>query len=332
MMGRDHLKVMVVNDPHISDYPPESRRDKFPDTPLGKVEQAVQIALKYKPDVVIFTGDHFHFKYAERTKYSTTRRYAELIKQMPGHRRTLIGNHDVPYDKPDRWVKQPISVLIDSGALSFFGGDYEVNEEVFTKGDLKVRFKGIHYYKGQNEEDLLFIERGDEDWLVSVTHMDLFPLDTLSYDGAGVVHYESVKDGPSDVVINGHIHDDLGIVRMGSTTFVNVGNLLRGSISESDLSRTPKIAFLIFMKDELKTFEIPLEVAPPHEVFQVVKNLTRKNRKKEMESFVKIFGSTSEEGSEEFDYGKVLDAMDLEPEIRIKVDNYIEDAKALARG
>jgi len=330
-MSKDYFSVLVVNDPHISDYPPESRRDSFPDTPLSKVAQAVAYARKYNPDLTVFTGDHFHFKHAERTKYGTTRKYSELLKQIPGLRRTIIGNHDVPYDKPDRWVRQPLGYLIESGALEFFGGDYELNDEVFEKAGMKIRFWGMHYYKGQGANDLNQIKRGDEDYLVAVTHMDMFPRDTMSYSGAGVVHYEDV-DSPADVILNGHIHDDMGIVQLGSTMFVNPGNLLRGSISESDLTRTPKVTFLIFSKEDgVKAFELKLNVAPAAEVFEVVRKDVRKSREKEMKEFVRIFGETEGSGST-FSLESYLSSLEtLDPEVRRVTEEYIERAKATAR-
>lgn len=328
----DVFKVLQVNDPHISDFPPESRRDKFPDVPLNKVEQVLAIAKKYEPDLVMFTGDHFHFKHAERTKYGTTKRYSELVRQMPGFRRTIIGNHDVPYDRPDRWIRQPLAYMIDSGALSFLGGDYELNEETFQKGDLSLRFKGIHYYKGQSADDILSLKKGDEDWLTLVCHMDLFPKEALGYEGYGVVHYEDIGETEADVILNGHIHDDLGVREQQGTKIVNVGNLLRGSIAESDLSRTPKVAMLVYTKESVNVFELPLSVSPPHEVFEVVKNQTRKAREREMKEFVSIFGESERaQGSEIFDPLREMDQMDLDPPVRRLCEEYIDKARAISR-
>jgi hypothetical protein len=80
--------------------------------------------------------------------------------------------------------------------------------------------------------------------------------------------YSQLSGSHIDFHFNGHVHDDLGEVKVGKTIIINRGALSRGSLVESNLNRKVMVTLLDTEKKVLKYIELK-SALPANKIFDL---------------------------------------------------------------
>ena len=122
----------------------------------------------------------------------------------------------------------------------------------------------------------------------------------------------------------GHWHKDQGVTTLGDKTFVNIGSLTRGSLSQDEVERQPACAVLSFMPEGRDVRVVRLKVKPADEVFDVERRQRVETRRMEMDAFVSTLRDTlSQEASGDI-AGIVAGMSDVPEQVRERALTYLE--------
>lgn len=215
--------LLFVGDPHIWSKGPGKRLDKdvFADVVLGKIRQAVNIAVE-KNLYLVFLGDLFHVHTENNIELLT--KLTRELKKLPFGCLTIEGNHEKSQTKLSDDVA--LSLLKEAGVIS-----------VIEKNGLWGKFKtpsgesfllgGTPY--GSEIPNELSIQKkwgweSGEGKVIWLTHHNLDFGD--SYPGV-----EKLKEIVGvDVLVNGHIHSTKPGMILGNMRAYNPGNITRLSV------------------------------------------------------------------------------------------------------
>ena len=118
------------------------------------------------------------------------------------------------------------------------------------------------------------------------------------------VMYNDLLETAPDIYFFGHWHKDQGVVHMGDKTFINIGSLTRGSLSQDEMERKPACA---------------------HEVFDVEWRVRQEKQQVEMDSFVTKIREALVEGSQTTPLSSLVSGMgDVPAQVREKALGYLE--------
>jgi len=288
-----NLKILTIIDPHFADKAPGSRVDDYFKTSLNKLDQISKIAKKRKVDLVLMTGDLFSEKRKEKNSHYMTSTLTETFKNYPCPVATILGNHDLIYNRFEYWPSQPVSNLIKSGAVHLL--DYEEFEFNFKSSDKTVRVCGTSYNEDHNI-DYLQEPKKEEDFMVRVTHSAIEPKAGTYVYGERIWAYKELVDFPPDVFILGHIHNDHGITKLKGKHFFQHGSLMRSSSHDYNLERDIKVGYLEITPDlEVITEEIKLDIISSKDVFCLEKKRRIEQELQQMQSFFDQLEKTGED-------------------------------------
>jgi DNA repair exonuclease SbcCD nuclease subunit len=278
------VKLVWRTDVHLSDRAPVSRTDDWAETVFGKLDQVRKVAVKVGANAILDGGDFFHIKSPGRNSHELVRRTVEHHTDYPCPVYCTPGNHDSVYGDYSFLPQQPLGVLFASGT---FNRLYDEHEAVFEAGGTKVRVVGIPYHGTRYDmERFRSIKKGDEDVLVCVAHVLASKKGGKMFEGEDIVKYKDLLDTAPDVFLFGHWHKDQGIVEMGDKTFINIGSLTRGALSQDEVQRRPACVVLGFNGDAVTTQTVRLRVGAPEDVFDIEKRQHQEQRQMEMDTFV----------------------------------------------
>ena len=283
-------------DLHLSDKPPKSRSADWSELLLDKVRQVGVLAHEVGAAAVLDGGDFFHVKSPSNNTHSLVHRAMEAHVGYPCDVYGNIGNHDCKYGDYKYLNEQPLGVMFESG---MFVRLYDEHEEVFGVGDVTagctVRIVGVPYHGVDYDmERLKSIKKGDEDYLVVVAHLLAAPGNrTTMFEGEDIVSYNLLKDLDPDVWCFGHWHKNQGVREIVPGKYVvNIGSMSRGALSQDEAKRTPVVAVLRFDADGIEIEEVPLQVRPAEEVFDIDGRVRTEARNMNMEMFVDSIEAT----------------------------------------
>jgi DNA repair exonuclease SbcCD nuclease subunit len=280
------ITLLWRTDLHISDKAPRSRTDDWRGTLLGKLRQVGALAKKHKADAVLDGGDIFDTKSPFRNSHEMVRAIADVQAKYPCPTFSCVGNHDCVYGDYSFIDRQPLGVLFSTGVFQRL---YDNHEAVFIdhKG-VKVRVVGVPYHGAEYDMDRIWgIQKKDENYLVVVAHLLASRAGGTMFQGEDIIKYGDLKDHPASIFAFGHWHKDQGVYEYAPGKFaVNVGSLSRGALIEDNVERSPSIARLRFTKESCEIDQIPLEVAPATEVFDIEARVRTESRTSMMDSFI----------------------------------------------
>jgi len=317
------IRLVWRTDVHLSDKAPESRKDVWADTVFDKLDQTKRVAAKIKAAAILDGGDFFHIKAPGRNSHELIRRTIEHHADYPCPVYCTPGNHDSVYGDYAFLPQQPLGVLYAAGT---FRRLYDEHEAVFTSDDgLKVRIVGIPYHGTRYDLDRFRnIKKGDEDYLICVAHVLASLRGGSMFEGEDIVRYADLSDTAPDLYLFGHWHKDQGVEQIGNKTFVNIGSLMRGSLSQDEVQRQPSCAIISASHDKgLEVQVVRLRVKPAEEVFDVEKRHRVETRTMEMDAFV----STLREAlvpDAAADLSDVIRGTDLPDQVRERALAYLE--------
>lgn len=115
-------------------------------------------------------------------------------------------------------------------------------------------------------------------------------VNTMAYKGPVYNMRTSTEEYVAGLLLThncfGHWHKDQGVREMGGKTFVNIGSLTRGSLSQDEVKRRPAIAVLLCEKGKVEVKVARIKVKPPEEVFDMEARVRVEARESTMEAFV----------------------------------------------
>lgn len=316
------IKLLWRTDVHISDKGPMSRKDDWTEAVLDKLNQIGQLTHHLKIDGVIDGGDFFHEKSPRLISHKLIKDVVDLHKKYYCPVWCNVGNHDVVRGNIENLPRQPLEVLFSTGV---FKRNYDEHEAVFERDDVKVRVVGVPYHGTRYDMDrLLNIEKKDENYLMVSAHLLASPAGGSMFGSEDIVSYKDLLKGQADIYAFGHYHADQGITQISEKKWViNTGSLTRGSLSEDNLKRKPKIVLMDFTSEELKLTPVNLKIKPPEEVFDLEEKVKFDARSMIVEDFVKRIQDTLSSGAAK-SLEEEVSGMELPEKVRERVLYYLE--------
>jgi DNA repair exonuclease SbcCD nuclease subunit len=323
------VKFITFTDVHVSDTNPASRLGDYREDILNKLRQIGKVGKKLGVDFYILAGDLFHFKAPMRNSHALVRMLIEIFQDFGAPIYTTEGNHDLRRDSYDNFGEQPLSVLYATGVL------HQVRNEIIKINDSTVRISGIPFTE---EPDLTITPRRishDENLQICILHLyatkkggELF--------GHKLYSYDEISSLGDDIFVLGHYHVDQGIERINTNSkeqiFVNVGAISRGSLSEDEITREPKICYVSATTEKgkpptIKAQSVKLRVKPAEEVFNIEK---KKSEKKEIEDAERFVGTLQKEienmGNSVETLDEEIEKTKIEKPVIAKVKHYLTEA------
>jgi predicted phosphodiesterase len=216
----NHVGVLFIGDPHLASRAPGFRKDDYPRTILAKLQFAISYA-RENGLLPVLLGDLFDFP-----RDNANWLLVALHDLLERDTLAIYGNHDCKENTPGD--NDTISVLRAAGTLKFLSAESPWSG---TINGCTVVVGGTCWGQSLPESfDCSAYKNAKPCYVLWATHHDLrFP----GYEENGRSNCSEVPG--IDLVVNGHIHRDLGKVVAGRTTWINPGILTR--IARSDASR-----------------------------------------------------------------------------------------------
>lgn len=276
------MKILYFSDPHLSAVAPISRIDNYLETCFRKLDEIRDIAVQEKVELILCGGDFFHLKSWMRNPYSLTNRLIDYFNSLPCDSYGIFGDHDLADRNEENLIKQPLSTVCKASKLKLLNKDRRFNfwNQVVVTGAPKTdNYEAdLTNYTPKLEVEL---KRGDtfKGVFVHLSHGDLWVKPPVY---SPYTLYSQLKNSEVDFHFNGHIHDDLGEVRVNDKTIViNRGSLTRGALTESNINR--KVMVTLLETDTKKLQYVELKSAlPASKVFDLKKKEELEQAEKEI--------------------------------------------------
>jgi predicted phosphodiesterase len=251
----DSTGLLFIGDPHVASRPPGFRKDDYPEVILQKLQWSLDYARDNRLRPVLL-GDLFDFP-RDNANWLIVR----LLNMFDPATLAISGNHDCKENTLAE--NDTLSVLVAAGALRLLD---QHNPWVGTINNRAVIIGGTcwgdYLPKSFNSASHL-PDSGLSPLVFWVTHHDLrFP----GYEESARLDCREIPG--IDVVVNGHIHRDLGRVQSGKTLWINPGNIARIARSDASRDHVPSVLRIdITDHDIADPARIPIPCQPFDEVF-----------------------------------------------------------------
>lgn len=333
------LVGIQIGDNHADEVNPISRIDNYNEAFFRKLEEIRYIVEKNQVDFSLWTADWFHKKDPWRVSHRLVNRMRDVLLSFPkNHKKfSLVGNHDITADNIETLDKQPIQGLFSTGALTRLS----IQDQIMERGQLRIQISGADYspFLDSKEKSGYNMDRKDVDFGIKLVHGFLLkPTEEWYVKGVeeGYTRMNDICHYNFDVLFHGHRHDDVGLVMVGGKPFINYGSMMRGSIAEMNISRTPKIALFHINKEgngkvEFSCKDVCLTTAEPAaKVFDLEALKEQKEKDETIKEFVDKLGH--EVGAiSDFDLLSLVDKLEIFKDIpehyRRKAKYYLEKAQ-----
>jgi DNA repair protein SbcD/Mre11 len=320
------ISFTVRTDCHVHDKAPQSRIDDYLETCLDKLRQIGEFASSRKCTAVLDNGDFFHAKAATKNSHDMVRKVIEVHREYyPCPVYENPGNHDFPYNNIDYLSRQPLGVLFAAGVFQRMGDLTFTDEE-----GLKVRVVGFPY-KSHFDVSEFDLERGDEDILIVAAHTFASPKGGDIFGNETALSYYDLSSCSPDVYIFGHWHIDQGIQTINGKTFMNLGSMTRGSLTQDNINRIPRFGYIEISKDKqgvvsLHTEAVELKVKPAHEIFDLERHTRLQEEQRDIDQFISslVLSAGEDEGDDILSTIKSLS--NFHEEVRDKAIDYLRNA------
>lgn len=322
----DKITFVTFTDIHMSSVNPSSRKGNFEQDVYGKLEQIKAIGDKVEANFFICAGDLFNLKAPMRNPHALNSRLINLFKSFPAPIYATEGNHDLRQDSYETFDEQPLNVIYASDAL------IQARNIRKTVNGISFRIRSIPF---QEEPDLATIERANDDVDVSIFILHLYAtLDGGMLFKTKLFSYSEIAQLKDDVFVLGHYHVDQGIeilTEQGKPQhFVNVGSITRGTLSDEDVNRQPKVGVITVKKENgkisIEHMIVKLKVKPVEEVFDLVVHEREKKEQKEAQEFVSKLKTDMIEVPKEDRISDEINVLNLDKKVLDKVNYFLNEA------
>lgn len=249
-MADEYTGLLCIGDPHLASRVPGFRKDDYPRAILDKLTWALNYAEEHRLLPAIL-GDLFHWP-----RDNANWLLVELLRLFKGTILGITGNHDCKEN--ELGSDDSLSILRASGRLrlldcsepwrGIIGG-----RTVIVGGTAWGQPLPTSFDASDIAADSLVI------WL---THHDVrFP----GYPGSSRFDPHGIPG--VDVIVNGHIHRPLDDVVMGTTIWINPGNIARIRRDDADRCRQPSVLRINIRTDGWDKQTVDVPCLPYEEVF-----------------------------------------------------------------
>lgn len=290
-----HINMLVIGDVHICDHAPGKRNDDYKDRILEKLNECVEIAKTSGVTHVLFLGDIFHLKAANRVSHRLVQEMCDVLLSFEVPVIILVGNHDITDGSLDSIIRQPIGMFrfLDNVRL-LYNQPIEIDDDILIHPLAGVSDVTLDSFKVDriNKRDIFAVHQS----IVPDASLEPEMIQHIVFDAAQVAEVAS-----TDIVLYGHQHRHDGIYTVtrkdGTTaTFSNLGAICRLTVGDSDVDRTPQVLRLSIEADEERTFsmeKIALKcVQPAHEAYRLEEHLEGKEHSRDIEETIKKLKAT----------------------------------------
>ena len=231
-------RFLVINDIHASDRPPLGRTENYSDEILAKLIEALQIAQKRHCDFIILTGDIFHRFRGPPISYSLVANLLAIFRRNSIPTYAIAGNHDLSMSGIKSVFDMPFGLLALAGAFIWLKEPEVVDDmALLIPRNWGPSLDRLPSAVGLNKKEKELI--GDAQYTIMVAHASILPPgESRPYPHHIVT---DLKLPGVDIVLSGHIHEDLGIHEIPGGWFANVGSLARVSRTKEARERTPAV-------------------------------------------------------------------------------------------
>lgn len=332
----ESLSLVHFTDIHLQDHNPPSRLGNYRQDVLDKIRRIGDIGASYKVSAYTCGGDWFHDKAPTKTSYSLVYELGGILKNFSAPVLTILGNHDIRFDRMDTVPEQPIGSLLNGGIIKMQNG------VILDNGSVTVRMAGFDFKEEPDLSDLSLSaeHKAMADYHVLSLHVYSSHRGGTLFGKTRLFSYGELLGLGYDVILLGHYHADQGVTKVlredgTSCHFVNIGSLSRGEYGDEVLNRVPKCCVVSFSKSEGVTYaEVPVGARPAGEVFDVQEKKECKRKEEEAAKFVEKLKAASQEtkagDSAASDPDALLSSAGVDDEVVLaRVKGFLEAARAL---
>jgi len=318
------IKFITFNDVHISDINPSARLGSYKKDILEKLKQIGAAGRKLEVDFYIFAGDMFHIKAPIKNTHNLNTLLMETFQAYGAPIYATEGNHDLrgSYNNFD---EQPLKVLYTSGVLTQLR---TIEKEI---NGIKVLIKGFPFQESSYPIDPT--QREKQDVSICVLHLYATP-DGGTLFKTKLMSYDDLGKSQDDIYVIGHYHIDQGVQTISDNGytqhFINVGAVSRGTTSEDNIKRDPKISYVEIEKADsgeitIRVQAVKLKVKPAEEVFDLEEKKSEKEKMEATEEFVEKLQKNLDEGiANPNSIEEEVDRLNAEKEVIDCVKYYLE--------
>lgn len=285
-------KILFIGDLHLNYQTPQSRKDVYPQTMLEKIKAIGDIATKYSVDDIIMLGDVFHQRYQP---YSYMMKCFMAFKQLPMVPYTIVGNHDIIFERMDTFDESPLNFLCMTGVVK------RLDEKYYQDGDVMV--KGFDYTTPISPLE-------SNSYKVCVAHQYYNTPLFKTY----IKPEDALKLGYNAYVL-GHDHSVYDDIKNDKYTVIRAGSISRGTSHSSNLLRDVYVTVFDTVTKNFERIVLPTQKAT--DVFKEIKYV-----EKSLETSVDDIIDKMEFNSELTIYD-MLDKDDIPKEIKELIERYL---------
>jgi predicted phosphodiesterase len=263
------MRFGLIVDPHLTNKVPSSRIDDYPQVMLAKMEDCRLIMSEEGVHATYCTGDIFNSK---DISFEYLNKASDVFNRFGGTVRTIVGNHDIMFDRVDTLHRTPLGALLNMGTLGY------LEHDTYTLDDgRKVNVFGVDY-KCAIPPPI----QGDINILVAHNSYG----DCWGEKGIGDEELAGYQ-----IAMLGHDHATYPIsVTSSGCVLIRPGSISRGTAGEVDRTRIPQVAIVDLETLTAKYVTIPHR--PEDEVFS--KQAIQHNEMKgAVKDYVKSLSETS---------------------------------------
>lgn len=220
-------KILYLTDSHFRESRPRGRKDDFLQSLIEKHREIAELSHKVKPTVIVHGGDLFDAPKQSIYLYQIVKKIIMECYDSRWH--VVLGNHEWRGRWEDWRERSALHALEEDGLIKLHEGHLHLTID---------GYEIISRHEQYVEKPVLW---GHTLW--------------KNYDG------------PANVFLVSDYHPFQGAKKVGNTVFIAPGAISRGTRTESDLTRTPKVAIITLGKSISAKFYDLKCAKPASEVF-----------------------------------------------------------------
>lgn len=315
-------KLLVIGDVHICDKPPARREDGYKEAILDKLEECIEIAHEKDVTHVLFLGDIFHKKVANRTSHRLVQQVADILQRFGVPVLILVGNHDITDGTLSSLEKQPLGVLrflpnvelLEDKPIAI-DDDIDIyplaGVSPFTIDDYQVQ--------GMNKRDILAVHQSIVPDVLSENAL----LQDILHDAKEVAARTNIN-----IILYGHQHRHDGIYTVNrddgtKAVFSNLGSICRLTIDDHDVYKVPAVLTLEFLPNAERTVNPEIikltRVIEAEKAYKLEEHMQEKDHSRHIDEILKKLKETEVSSFS-------IDGVISEVEVRKDIDKPVKDA------
>lgn len=241
--------ILFIGDLHLKGSSPEARSDDYAQAILNKLDYISEIAENNNVSHIFFLGDIFDTVQIGFAYFGLCfSKFEELNSRFSVY--TIIGNHDIRYDRLDSIDSCPLGILFKTGVIKLLNSPITVNNSAI-------------YGYSWGEEVLSVPDKSK--YSVCLLHKFY----QSGFNEIPITPEECLEKGYSSYVL-GHDHRPYNTAFLKSCSVYRPGSLSRNSGDTYNRIRMPRVLYLDTSKLQYKYIEVE-KAGRPDKIFNTQK-------------------------------------------------------------